>query len=46
MATIDFKTAYLVLERALAEAKPLDDKIAQTINIVLTGTTRHIAISW
>ncbi len=38
MATIDFKTAYLVLERALAEAKPLTDKIAQTINIVLTGT--------
>lgn len=38
MATIDFKTAYLVLERALAEAEPLDDDIAKTINIVLTGT--------
>ena len=38
MATIDFKTAYLVLERALAEAEPLDDEVAQTINIVLTGT--------
>lgn len=38
MATIDFKTAYLVLERTLAEAEPLDDDIAKTINLVLTGT--------
>jgi len=38
MATIDFKTAYLVLERALAEAEPLADEISQAINIVLTGT--------
>ncbi|MCM1312624.1 MAG: restriction endonuclease, SacI family [Bacteroides sp.] len=38
MATIDFKTAYIVLERALAEAEPFVDEIAQTINRVLTGT--------
>lgn len=38
MASIDFKTAYLVLEQALAEAETLDDDISQTIQTVLTGT--------
>lgn len=38
MATVDFKTAYLVLERALAEAESLDNEIAQNIKTVLTGT--------
>ncbi len=38
MASIDFKTAFIVLERALVEAEPLDDDIAQTIRSVLTGT--------
>lgn len=48
MATIDFKTAYLILERALTEAAPLDDEIAQNINIVLTGphkTYRYILVN-
>lgn len=48
MATIDFKTAYLILERALVEAETLDDDIAKTINIVLTGphkTYRYILVN-
>lgn len=48
MATIDFKTAYLVLERAFADAEPLDDEIAKKINIVLTGshkTYRYILVN-
>lgn len=38
MASVDFKTAYLVLEQALAEAETLDDDISRTIQTVLTGT--------
>lgn len=38
MASVDFKTAYLVLEQALVEAETLDDDISQTIQTVLTGT--------
>lgn len=48
MATIDLKTAYLVLKRALAESEPLDDEIANTINIVLKGshkTYRYILVN-
>ncbi len=48
MASIDFKTAYLVLEQALAEAETLDDNISQTIQTVLTGphkTYRYILVN-
>lgn len=38
MASVDFKTASLVLERALTEAESIDDEIAQAISAVLRGT--------
>lgn len=38
MATVDFKTASLILERALIEATPLTDEIAKSISSVLKST--------
>lgn len=38
MATVDFKTAALILDRALADAAPLTDEIANTISSILKGT--------
>lgn len=48
MATVDFKTASLILERALAESKPLNDDIAKAISSVLRGshkTYRYILVN-
>lgn len=48
MATIDFRTAGLILERALAEANPANDDIGETIYSVLTGslkTYRYILVN-
>lgn len=38
MATVDIKTAALILDRALIEASPVDDEIATIISTVLRGT--------
>lgn len=38
MADVDFKTAALILDRALIEAAPLNDEIALIINSILSGT--------
>ncbi len=38
MATVDVKTAALILDRALIEATPIDDEIASIITTVLKGT--------
>ncbi|MDE7463210.1 MAG: restriction endonuclease, SacI family [Muribaculaceae bacterium] len=38
MATIDVKTAALILDRALIEAAPINDEIASIITTVLNGT--------
>ncbi|MBD5336754.1 MAG: restriction endonuclease, SacI family [Bacteroides sp.] len=38
MASVDFKTASLVLERSLTEAEQVNDDIAEAIKTVLTGT--------
>lgn len=38
MATVDIRTAALILERALKEAQVVDDNIARSIKKVLTGT--------
>lgn len=46
MATIDFRTAGLILERALVEANPANDDIGETIYSVLTAVTKLIVISW
>lgn len=48
MATIDFKTASLILERALVEASPANDSIGDAIRSVLTGshkTYRYILVN-
>ncbi len=48
MATVDLKTASLILERALVEATPLSDEIAATITSVLKGshkTYRYILVN-
>ena len=48
MATIDFRTAGLILERALVEANPANDDIGETIYSVLTGshkTYRYILVN-
>ena len=38
MATVDIKTAALILDRALIEAAPVEDEIAAIIATVLRGT--------
>lgn len=38
MATVDVKTAALILDRALVEATPIEDEIASIITTVLKGT--------
>ena len=38
MANVDIKTAALILDRALIEASPVDDEIANIISAVLRGT--------
>ena len=38
MATVDIKTAALILDRALIEATPIEDEIASIIETVLRGT--------
>lgn len=48
MATIDFRTAGLILERAFVEAKPANDDIGEKIYSVLTGshkTYRYILVN-
>lgn len=48
MATVDVKTAALILERALIEATPINDEIASTISSVLRGshkTYRYILVN-
>ena len=48
MATIDFRTAGLILERALVEAEPANDNFGETIYSVLTGshkTYRYILVN-
>lgn len=48
MATVDIKTAALILERALVEAAPINDEIASTISFVLRGshkTYRYILVN-
>lgn len=48
MATVDIKTAALILERTLTEATPVNDEIASIISIVLRGshkTYRYILVN-
>ena len=48
MATIDSKTAYIILEKSLAEATWIDDKISKLISSVLNGshkTYRYILVN-
>lgn len=48
MANVDIKTAALILDRALTEAKPINDRIATIINSILRGshkTYRYILVN-